>query len=194
MFTIVGLGNPGIEYESTRHNAGRIVLTNFLTHYNFPKPVVSNVYGGQCTEGMVERERVRVLFPKTYMNESGSSVAKVMKDADRTRLIVVHDELDLALGTFKISRGSGSGGHRGVDSVIRALGSNDFVRVRIGIAPVSFFGNLKKPQGEGSVSRFVLGTFGSRERKVLEECMPNITNALVTIMTQSVDAAMNTYN
>lgn len=195
MYTIVGLGNPGKQYANTRHNAGRIVLGDFLATHGFPGMVRSSQFGGEISEGMVEGTDVRVLFPGTYMNVSGTSVKKVVAaDTPPEQLIVVYDDLDLPLGTLRISKGRGAGGHNGIDSIITEIGSKDFVRVRIGIAPVSFFGKLKKPQGSARVSRFVLGTLSGREEKKLAALEKTVTEALTTVITRDAHIAMNTYN
>lgn len=193
MYTIVGLGNPGAPYEDTRHNAGRIALRAFMDASGLPPPVHSNRCAGDISEGVVAGTEVRVLFPDTYMNKSGSSVRKVVQHAS-DELIVVHDDIDLAIGEVKISRGRGSGGHNGIASVIDALKSKDFIRIRIGIAPVTLFGTVLKPQGRDAVSRFVLKPFTRGERKKIDAAGTAVAEALQTILSDGVEKAMNRFN
>jgi len=193
MHIIVGLQNPGKEYEDTRHNVGAIAVRAFCAQYGFPKLISSASYVGELSEGVLDGNEVRILLPTTFMNSSGTAVKKAMIGEPKGKLIVVYDDLDLPLGSFKISHGRGSGGHNGVESVILSVGSKDFIRVRIGISPVSFLGNIKKPSGE-RVSKFVLQKFSRRERAKLESLLPEISDALHTIVTKGKEVAMNDFN
>lgn len=149
MYYIVGLGNPGEEYAKTRHNTGRIVLSYFLKKERMQSPVKSKKYASLISESEVEGENVLVLWPETYMNKSGSAVSKAVKSAKAAqKLVVVYDDMDLSLGTFKIAYGRGSGGHRGMESIIKALKTRDFIRIRVGISSATPTGKLKKPKGE----------------------------------------------
>ena len=169
MITLIGLGNPGPEYEHSRHNIGRRILAHFMEKHGFSGMVRSDSFAGNISNGIVDGKEVMVLFPNTYMNESGAAAKKLaLKGVVPENIVVVHDELDLPSGSFKVSYGSGSGGHHGVDSIVAALGTKDFVRVRVGISPTSFFGHLKKPHGAERVSRFVLGILGRKEEKQLD--------------------------
>lgn len=195
MFVIVGLGNPGDEYHDTRHNVGRIVLADVIETYAFPEPVGSRTYASLISEGHVDREKVLIMFPETYMNKSGSAVKKAVPSAKKAqKLIVVYDDIDLPLGTIKISYGRGSGGHNGIRSIIRALGTKDFVRVRVGIAPTTPKGTIRKPKGQQKVLDFLMGDFKKREQDVLKKVSRTITKVLETIITKDVNAAMNAYN
>lgn len=195
MHYIVGLGNPGTEYESTRHNAGRLVLSRFFEMHHFPELVASAKYAAQVTEGVVGDERVTVLYPETFMNKSGSSVAKAVTSTKKAeRLIVVYDDIDLPLGSMKIAHGRGSGGHRGVESIIKALKTKEFTRLRIGVAQTTPGGKLRKPKGEDAVVEFLLGEFKKPERVVLDALAERIADALTAIITEGRAAAMNRYN
>lgn len=191
MYTVVGLRNPGDAYRDTRHNAGAIAVTAFCEAYGFPPFVYSARYSGDISEGVIDGKNVRLLLPNIAMNVSGSSVKKTVTDAKQ--LIVVYDELDLPLGKFKLSFGRGSGGHNGVASVINALGSKEFMRVRIGISPRTLFGSMKKPPSD-RVSKFVLQNFTRRERAKLDALLPHVTKAIETIVTKGREAAMNEFN
>lgn len=193
MITIAGLGNPGEEYKNTRHNIGREMASAFVGASGLPDFVSSSTYSGEISEGMLHGKDVRVLLPDTYMNKSGASVKKaVTKDAVED-LVVVYDELDLPIGEMKVSFGRGSGGHNGVESIINALQSKDFVRVRIGISPVSFFGKMHRPKGE-RVSPFVLQTFSRREAAKLERIEKDVLSALTMLIQEGKEHVMNTYN
>jgi len=190
---VVGLQNPGEQYEHSRHNAGAIAVRHFCEAEGLPSFVSSAQYSGEISEGTLCEKDVRVLLPTTFMNNSGAAVKKATADSDANSLVVVYDDLDLPIGTFKISFGRGSGGHNGVQSVIDALGTGDFVRVRIGIAPVSFFGNMKRPTGE-KVSDFVLKDFSKREEGKLQDILPEVTKAIRIIICEGKEKAMNRYN
>lgn len=195
MHYVIGLGNPGDQYATTRHNAGRIVLAHLLATYHFSDLVASAKYASHIAEGAIGRAPVVVAFPDTYMNDSGTAAAKLVPSArDAAKLIVVYDDIDLPLGSVRISFGRGSGGHRGVASVAHALGTKDFVRIRVGVAPVSFFGAVRKPAGEDRVVRFLLGRMRPRELRTLEKLAPRVSEMIETIVTHGVHEAMNRYN
>jgi PTH1 family peptidyl-tRNA hydrolase len=129
------------------------------------------------------------------MNNSGSAVAKLVPKDKIADLVVLHDEIDLPFGEIKISKGRGGGGNNGVSSIIQKLGSKDFVRIRIGIAPTSFWtGKVKRPAGGGSLERFVLKPFTPREQKQLPEVFRKVDAALQTVVEKGVEEAMNQWN
>ena len=175
MFYIIGLGNPGEEYKESRHNTGCMVV-NFFAQNN-------------------ENKKVRIIYSDTFMNHSGKAVAKAMvskKSFDN--LIVVYDDIDLALGTIKISYNKSSGGHRGLESIIKTIGTKEFTRIRIGISPITPKGKLKKPQGEKAVLDFILGNFKLSEKEVLKKVFKKVSEALKLIVEEGRERAMNTYN
>jgi len=191
MITIVGLQNPGEEYANTRHNVGERVLRAFQEKYNFPSFVSSGQYAGEISEGVVNGMELRLLLPTTFMNKSGSSVGKAVDTPEN--LIVIHDELALPLGSFKVGYNQGAGSHNGIQSVIDSLGTKAFTRLRIGISPVSFFGNIKPPTGERRAT-FVLQTFSKKEMSTIEAMLPEVLTALETILTKGREKAMNQFN
>ncbi len=195
MFYIVALGNPGEQYVRTRHNVGWQALDLALQAWGMPSVVIDKAVQGQVTEGSVGEVFVRVLYPSTFMNHSGRAVAKFVPRSALTALIVVHDDIDLPLGTVKVAKGRGAGGNNGVASIIAALGSKDFVRVRIGIAPKSMLtGAVRRPAGGGPLERFVLQPFGLLERPQLPAVYEKVRAALELIMCEGVEAAMNQCN
>ncbi len=172
---IFGLGNPGAEYEQTRHNLGARVLAAF--------------------QEKNQNKKLILLSPTTFMNRSGDAVAKVIKSKKAAaNLIIVHDDLDLPLGRFKISFGRGSGGHKGVESIIKKLKTRDFIRLRVGIVPTTPSGKLKKPAGEKAVIDFILGKFKPPEKAKLKKLMPKLIEALEALSTAGLPTAMNKFN
>lgn len=195
MHTVVGLGNPGEEYRMTRHNIGWRALHVFRETVHLPELVRSGTYNAMLSQGMLDGQEVGVLLPLTYMNKSGSSVLKYLKERNQgpSSLIVVHDEIDLPLGTLRISVGRSGGGHNGVRSLIDSLGSAEFTRVRIGIARRGLFGGVKRPSGD-KLSDFVLGTFTRTEENALPEILERAGEAISTIIEKGAAQAMNQYN
>lgn len=194
MYYIVGLGNPGEKYENTRHNVGWLALDHFIETHNLPSPISSSKYAGHISEGVVEGAEIFCLYPNTFMNKSGASVCKAFPCGnDPDTLIVLHDEVDLGIGEVKISKGKGPGGHNGVASIIQSLGTKDFVRIRIGIAPRSFFGHVKRPSGE-KMTRHVLGSFKKKEGVQLSEVYKKINEIISTILGEGSEIAMNRFN
>ena len=178
MYIIVGLGNPGEEYEKTRHNTGRLTL-EYLENNLSPKVL----------------KQVKFLAPDTYMNKSGQAVVKVVKSAKAAKsLVVVYDDLDLALGTMKISYNRSSGGHRGLESIIKALKTREFIRIRIGISKATPKGKVKKPKTEKDVEKFILGDYKKPEMDVLKKVFKKANGAVETIVTDGVERAMNLFN
>ena len=131
MKTIVGLGNPGKEFESTRHNIGREIVMTIAKHFDFDDWIENKKYQGRTASGSIGKEKVLLVLPDTYMNKSGKALASAgTKPKD---LIVIHDDSDLLLGSCKVSLGKRSAGHKGVESIMRAVKSRDFWRIRVGI-------------------------------------------------------------
>lgn len=131
MKTLVGLGNPGPEYEETRHNVGRVIVKGLAKRLGCPKFEESAKYFSLITKCSLGKEPAVLLLPNTFMNKSGKALLALKPRA--RDLVVVHDDSDLPLGTYKISFGKNSGGHKGVESIMRALKTKDFWRIRIGI-------------------------------------------------------------
>lgn len=194
MFLIVGLGNPGPEYKDTRHNIGWYLLERFIKATGLPEAWHSQTYAGMVSEGVFKSEDVRILFPHTYMNRSGAAVLKGgAKELEPSRIIVVHDDIDLPFGSIRVSFDRGAGGHNGVRSIIDALGNTKFVRIRIGIAHTTIFGTLKRPTGD-ALSNYVLAPFTKREMAELEKLAPKFIEALTLCVTLGVEKAMQEIN
>lgn len=195
MYTIVGLGNPGQEYAKTRHNTGRLALSYFVKNHLDEELEISKKYKALVGEGKVGKEKIMVVFPETFMNKSGSSVTPIITSAKKAeQLIVVYDDLDLALGNIRISFDRGSGGHRGLESIIRSIKTKAFVRIRVGISPSTPSGKLKKPHGEKDVEKFILGGFSKKEEEELKKIAKHVSEAIEIIISEGRDVAMTQCN
>lgn len=194
MQVIVGLGNPGARYKHTRHNAGRMAAEAFIAAAGLPAPVRLARSRALSSEGVVRGKGVRVVLPETFMNESGSVVARSLRHTSPDALIVVHDDLDLPLGSIRLAAGRGSAGHKGVQSVAAAVGTQSFVRVRVGIAPVSLLGKVRKPKGGAAVAAFVIAPFAWHERAKIAAACSNAAQALLAVVESGVTRAMSVYN
>jgi len=192
---IVGLGNPGGEYKNTRHNAGRLVLEEFRVAQNLPEREYKKTYQALVTKGEVAGKEVLLIEPETYMNDSGKSLVSLVKSKKQaTQMVVIHDDIDLPLGTWKFSFNRGSGGQKGVESIAATLKTKEFIRVRVGILGTTPTGKPKKPKGGEAVVKFVLGKFKEDEMEVLKKVGKEISQALETVLTDGLDRAMNQWN
>lgn len=175
MKLVVGLGNPGAEYEKTRHNTGRILVG--------------------ILENKMSDHKIKFLTPDTFMNKSGLAVAKLVKTKkDLENLVVIYDDIDLPLGKMKISFNRSSGGHNGVGSIIKSLKSEEFLRIRVGIAPATPSGKIKKPSGEKAVLNFLLGEFKKPELELIKKQSKKIAEIIEVIFTDGKDKAMSVFN
>lgn len=194
-YVIAGLGNPGGEYAQSRHNAGRLALASFQHAQKFPDFAPNKAKKALVSSGKVGKENVQLVLPETFMNKSGSSIALFVKSVKAAnKLVVVYDDLDLPLGKIKISFSRGSGGHKGLESVARAIKTKDFIRIRIGVSKATKKGVAKKVHGEDEVVGFVLGTFSKGEMEELQPVFKKINEALETIVNEGLDAGMNRFN
>jgi PTH1 family peptidyl-tRNA hydrolase len=145
--------------------------------------------------GEIGGKKVTYLLPETMMNNSGKSLATLVKTKKAAeQVIVIHDELDLPLGTLKLSWNRGTGGHRGLDSIVKQIKTKEFMRVRVGIAPATASGKTKKPSGEAAVLKHILGEFKPAELKTVMGWEKKIASALETIISESREKAMTLYN
>jgi PTH1 family peptidyl-tRNA hydrolase len=176
---IVGLGNPGEEYENTRHNTGRI-FTGFLAEEAGAKEFKEDLkLKSLVSAGKLGKVKFQFVLPQTFMNNSGQPLKKLITSKKKALdLVVVHDDVDLPLGRFKISFGSSSAGHRGVESVMRAVKTKDFFRVRIGISPSTPSGKTKKPESGKKMLDFLMSNFKTAELTGLKKVFKEIISAL----------------
>lgn len=169
MYLIVGLGNPGKSYIKTRHNVGFLMIDELQKRYSFPEFTLSKKHTSLVSEGIVNETQVLLAKPQTFMNNSGKAVKSFAKA--KPTLIVVHDDIDIPLGSIKVSENRGSAGHKGIDSIIQSLGTKNFTRIRIGIRPTK-----GKPD---NIEKFVLKSFSSTETKLLT---PSIADAMQNLL------------
>jgi peptidyl-tRNA hydrolase, PTH1 family len=189
MKLVVGLGNPGRGYASSRHNVGFRCVDEFarLSRISFSRRQGQALLAG----GQVEGVPVLVAKPQTYMNLSGQSVAHLVhyyKVPDQD-LLLVYDDLDLPVGKIRIRPGGGTGGHHGMQSIVTLLGRQDFPRLRVGIgrpAPGS--------TDQSAIAGFVLGEFSPAERTLMEQVYRRAAEAIHTFVVEGLQAAMNRYN
>ena len=186
MKLIVGLGNPGIEYQFTPHNLGFLTVDRLADR---AKVNVANRYCRALTGRMrIASEDVLLAKPETFMNLSGLSIAELIKKYEvnvATDLIVVHDELDLPFGTVRLKQRGGTAGHNGLESILAALGTDEFLRVRMGIAP-------DHPVRDGA--RYVLAEFKKSQYEAVDLLLDTAADAATTIVTDGAQAAMNRFN
>ena len=174
MYVVVGLGNPGEQYENTRHNVGFLALDAIAKEYNFPEFTLSKKHSSLVSEGMITETKVILAKPQTFMNSSGKAVQSLMKT--KPTLIVIHDDIDIPLGEIKISENRGSAGHKGVDSIVQSLGTKEFTRIRIGILP-----QTGKPQ---DVETFVIKKFSKEESQVIKNATATTITSLKEIISK----------
>ncbi|MBI3632155.1 MAG: aminoacyl-tRNA hydrolase [Candidatus Vogelbacteria bacterium] len=196
-YIIAGLGNPGDEYVNTRHNTGRVVLDFIKNSSNadFSDWKEDSKNRALVVSGRLGDKKVILVEPNNFMNNSGLSFRNlVISKKAAEELVVIHDDLDLPIGKYRISFNRGPGGHNGVKSIIKAIKTEAFVRIRVGISPVTPSGKLKKPAGEKDVEKLILGEFKKPELELLKKNSKKISDALICMITEGRDKAMSLYN
>lgn len=201
-YIIVGLGNPGEQYADTRHNAGRIVLDEIRKEFSgddlqFDKKLNANV-----AEGKIKKEKLVLVAPETFMNNSGKAVVPLVRlKTDKKRklktadnLVVIYDDFQLPLGRMKISYNKSSGGHNGLESVIKSVKTQAFPRLRIGTAVADSKGNAKVPHGDEKIEKFILGPFKPDELKTIKKVAKQCVKAIEAIVTEGREKAMSVFN
>jgi PTH1 family peptidyl-tRNA hydrolase len=191
---IVGLGNPGQEYINTRHNSGRILLSIFAKSLDAVWKVDKKL-NADVAKVKVGKTPVTLVLPNTFMNNSGKSVKPLVtsiKSAEK--MLVIYDDLDLPFGTNKISFNKSSGGHRGLESIIKSIKTEKFARVRIGISPTTPSGKIKKPKGEDAVTKVIMGEFKPDEVLALKKLSKKVNEALGVFVSGGVEKAMTDFN
>lgn len=183
MFLIVGLGNPGSQYEDTRHNIGFKVVDNIAKEYNIE--INRQKFKGMCGEGFINGEKVILLKPTTYMNLSGESVREIVDfyKLSNEDVLVIYDDISLDVGRLRIREKGSAGGHNGIKSIIAHLGTDIFPRIKVGVG-----------QPNVDLVNYVLGKFTKEEMEVLSESIDASTKAAKEIISSDVKTAMNIYN
>lgn len=192
MFLIIGLGNPGQKYERTWHNLGFLAVDEFARKNSFPDFRLDK----KSDVLVSQKNGLTVAKPQTFMNLSGQAVKSLINDHRNKiaiamvlrELIVIHDDADLPKGEIKISKDRGTAGHKGIDSIVKALKSKNFVRIRIGIRPANYV------PGSKSLEKFVLRRFNKNEEKIVAEVIGKTTEAVETILEKGAGKAMTKFN
>ncbi|HFC10938.1 MAG TPA: aminoacyl-tRNA hydrolase [Candidatus Kaiserbacteria bacterium] len=192
---IVGLGNPGSEYAKTRHNAGRMAVELVAKQQDFDEFKLKKVAQALVSNGDIDGVNTILALPETFVNNSGKSLLSLVKSKKAAEnLVVIRDDLDLPLGTIKMTFGHGSGGHKGVESIARALKTKDFVQIKVGISSTTPKGKLKKPNGEEKVVKHVIGKFSPKELPVLKKVLKKTAEAVRIFAVNGIDDAMQFAN
>lgn len=196
---LVGLGNLGEQYEHTRHNAGRQVIRYLILDIGMKEPRFEEKLKALVSEGRVGKHKVVAALPETFMNNSGKAVERLVKyyKVKPENVWVVHDDMDLPLGTIRIVKNRHSAGHRGVESVKRALKTWDFVRFRIGTAPPSWVGKkgvkFTKARKKQMID-LLLKPWKKLEEGAFKKAYKKAAEAIMVALKEGLEIAMNTYN
>lgn len=186
MYLIVGLGNPGRQYEGTRHNMGFDTIDYLIEKYRIPQSGVK--FNAMYGKGIIGGEKVILMKPLSYMNLSGSPVremANYFKIDPETEMIVIYDDIDLDPGQLRIRKQGSAGGHNGIKDIIRQLGTQKFLRIKVGVGA--------KPKG-WDLADYVLGRFSDSDRRQINEAIAKAGDAVEVVISRGADIAMNEYN
>jgi len=189
MIIILGLGNPGEKFQKTRHNLGFMTIDNLqFTIDKFSDWKNIKKLQAEISKGEINSQKVLLTKPLTFMNLSGQAVKKVVLSVkcQMSNVLVIHDDIDLPLGKIRIVKNRGSAGHKGVQSIIKELGTKNFVRFRIGIQPK--FGKPKNPE------KFVLQKFNKEEEKIAKEVIKKTVKAIECFLEEGLKKTMNAFN
>ena len=186
MYIIVGLGNPERKYAGTRHNIGFSAITAISDAYGISMDIKK--HKALCGKGMIAGNKVLLAMPQTYMNLSGESVRELVdfyKIDPEEELSIIYDDIALAPGKLRVRAKGSAGGHNGIKNIIQELGTQKFVRIKVGVGA--------KPKG-WDLADYVLGRFGKEDRKLVDEAQERACKAVELILSDGPDAAMNEYN
>ena len=186
MYLVAGLGNPGKQYEATRHNMGFDTIDYLIEEYKVPQGGVK--FNAMYGKTMIGGEKVILMKPLSFMNLSGGPIRDMVnyfKIDPETELIVIYDDIDLDPGQLRIRKQGSAGGHNGIKDIIRQLGTEKFLRIKVGVGA--------KPKG-WDLADHVLGRFSTEDRKLVDEAIGKAAKAVDIMIEQGADAAMNEYN
>lgn len=185
MYLIVGLGNPEEEYSNTRHNMGFNTINELAKRYNIN--VSKKKFKGLYEICNIEGKKVILLKPQTFMNLSGESIKEIVEyyNIPIEKIIVIYDDMDIEKGSIKIRKKGGAGSHNGMKSIIENLNTEDFARIRIGIG---------KPENNYDKINYVIGNLSKEEREALKVGVEKAAEAVIEILKNSVEIAMNKFN
>lgn len=177
---IIGLGNPGKEFENTRHNVGFLAIDEFAKENKFLNFELHKKVNALISED----ENTILAKPQTFMNESGKAVKEIIKNKELEGIIVIHDDIDLPIGKIKIVKERGSAGHKGVESIIENIGNENLIRIRIGI----------EGDKEVEAKKIVLKKFSESEQAQIQEVVKKVLSAIKTLISDGLEKAMNEFN
>ena len=185
MYIIAGLGNPGKQYEHTRHNVGFDTLDKLAEKYHIP--IDTQKHKAVCGSGYIEGQKVILVKPQTYMNLSGESLAEIYNfyKVDTSNIVVIYDDIDLDVGKIRIRKKGSGGTHNGMRSIVKCLGTTDFPRVRVGVS---------KPEPGRDLANFVLSRFSKDEEVDLKDGFDKAVKAIDCIIREDIDLSMNKFN
>ena len=185
MYYIVGLGNPGIQYENTRHNAGFISIDYLARKYSIDVRKIK--FKSLIGQGVISGQKVMLVKPQTYMNNSGEAIREIYKyfDFDHDKLIVIYDDIDIDFGSIRIRKKGSAGTHNGMKSIIYNLEFDDFPRIKVAVG--------KKPSYM-DLANFVLSGFSKQEANVLEKEVKLAAESIEMILEEGIDKTMSLYN
>ena len=183
---VVGLGNPGDQYENTRHNAGFQVIDALADRGNFP--VQRLKFHALTNTATVGGQGVLVMKPVTYMNLSGQAVGEAARfyKISPDHVLVISDDVDLPLGKLRIRKGGSAGGHNGLKSIIQHLGTDQFPRLKVGVG--------SKPHPDYDMANWVLGKLQGEDKKIMDDAAVRAAQAVECLLSQGIDRAMNQFN
>lgn len=181
MKLIIGLGNPGKKYKLTRHNAGFLCADFLQKEWDFAPFVLDKKMSTEISSGMIDNEKVFIVKPQTFMNLSGEAVLKLLQfyKLSPSDIAIIHDDLDIAAGKFKIATSSRAAGHNGVQNIIEQLGTQNFLRVRLGIGEPARLG-IDTSSNQLSSEDFVLQNFSPKELAELTKLFPEVKERMLT--------------
>lgn len=185
MYYIVGLGNPGIQYENTRHNAGFITIDYLARKYSIDVRKIK--FKSLIGQGVISGQKVMLVKPQTYMNNSGEAIREIYKyfDFDHDKLIVIYDDIDIDFGSIRIRKKGSAGTHNGMKSIIYNLEFDDFPRIKVAVG--------KKPSYM-DLANFVLSGFSKQEAKIIEEEVKFASDAIEMILEEGIEKTMSMFN
>lgn len=185
MYYIVGLGNPGIQYENTRHNAGFITIDYLARKYSIDVRKIK--FKSLIGQGVISGQKVMLVKPQTYMNNSGEAIREIYKyfDFDHDKLIVIYDDIDIDFGSIRIRKKGSAGTHNGMKSIIYNLEFDDFPRIKVAVG--------KKPSYM-DLANFVLSGFSKQEAKIIEEEVMLTSDAIEMILEEGIEKTMSMFN
>lgn len=183
---IAGLGNPGMQYESTRHNIGFMAVDKLAEKENFS--FSKNKFDAVCGEFNLKNSRIIVIKPQTFMNNSGAAVTKAAAfyKIPLDRIIIIHDDISLPVGKIRMRRKGSHGGHNGMKDIIELAGKDDIARIKMGVGA--------KPHPDYDLASWVLGKFPKEEQENLEKALDISVKAVKEIINRGIDSAMNKFN